>query len=144
VAVVTPFAEELVASFCAVDEWPEVLYEPDPLPSTRYPGDHRGVDRFSRDAEAERRCQRLLGCAEVLLGIPDDSPAARAAVVRSHPESRSVKGAAAGAGEQVKAAGLTTKELERVAGMCATGVHVTPLAEFCPPGLHAHDRKDLR
>ena len=140
----TPFAEELVASIRAVDKRLEALYQPEALPSTRYPGDHRAVDWSSPDAETERRCQHLPGCAEVLLGIPDDSPAARAAMVRSNPTPRWVKGTAAGTGEHVRAAGPTSEELGRVAGMCATGVHVAPLAEFCPQGLHAHDRKDLR
>jgi hypothetical protein len=80
VALVTPFAEELVASIRAVDERPEVLYKPDPRPSTRFPSKHRRLDRSSRDAEAERRCQHLPGCAEVLFGIPDDAPVGRTAV----------------------------------------------------------------
>ena len=140
----TPLAVELVASIRAVDERREVLDEPDPLPSTRFPGDHRGVDRPSRDAEGERRCQRLPRCAEVLFGLPDDSPAARAAALRSNPNSHWVNGTAAGTGEQVNAAGLAAEELGWVAGTCATGVHVAPLAELGPPGLHAHDHTDLR
>lgn len=142
-AVVAPFAEESTASVRAADDRSEVLYEPDPLPWTRYPGDHRGVGRSSRDAEADRRCQRLPGRAEVLFGIPDDSSAARTAVVRSHPSSGWGKGTA-GTGEQVKAAGLSAKELERAAGMCPSAVHVAPSAGICPPGPHTHDRTDLR
>ena len=141
---VTPFAEELVASIRAVDERPEVLHEPDPLPSTRFPADRRRVDQSGRDTEAERRCQRLPGCAEVLVGIPDDSPAARAAVPPSHPNSRWVNGTAAGTGDRVKAAGLTAEELERVAIVCASGMPVVRRADYCLPGPHAHDREDLR
>jgi hypothetical protein len=79
VAVVTPLEAELVEPIRAVADGIEVLYEPDLLPPIRYPGDHDGVDGFSRDAEAERRWQRLLGSAEVLFGLPDDSSAALAA-----------------------------------------------------------------
>jgi phosphoglycerate dehydrogenase-like enzyme len=48
-----------------------------------------------------------------------------------------VQGTAAGTGEQLKAAGLTRNELERVAVTSASGVHVGPLAEFCLLGLLA-------
>ena len=137
VAIATPLEAELVASIRAVDERLEVLYEPDLLPATRYRGDHKGVDGFSRDAEAERRWQDLLGKAEVLFGLPGDSPAGLAGVVRSNPELRWVQGTAAGTGEQLKAAELTEAELERVAITSASGVHVDPLAEFCLLGLLA-------
>ena len=53
-----------------------------------------------------------------------------------------MQGTAAGTGEQVKAAGLTAEELERVAVTSASGVHVGPLAEFCLLGLLAFT-KDL-
>lgn len=137
VAIATPLEAELVASIRTVDERLEVLYEPDLLPAVRYAGDHKGADGFSRDAEAEGRWQDLLGKAEVLFGLPGDSPAALASVVRSNPGLRWVQGTAAGTGEQLKAAELTEAELERVAITSASGVHVGPLAEFCLLGLLA-------
>jgi phosphoglycerate dehydrogenase-like enzyme len=135
VAIATPLDGELVEPIRAISDRIEVLYEPELLPPTRYPGDHHGAARFSRDAEAERRWQELLGRAEVLFGLPDDSPASLAALVRSNPGLRWVQGTAAGTGEQLKAAGLTAEELERVAVTSASGVHVGPLAEFCLFGL---------
>jgi phosphoglycerate dehydrogenase-like enzyme len=135
VAIVTPLEAKLVEPIRAVADGIAVLYEPDLLPPVRYPGDHHGIDGFSRDAEDKRRWQRLLGSAEVLFGLPDDSPAALAEVVRSNPGLRWVQGTAAGTGEQVKAAALTAEELERVAITSASGVHVGPLAEFCLLGL---------
>jgi phosphoglycerate dehydrogenase-like enzyme len=135
VAIATPIDPILVDPIRAVADGIEVLYEPDLLPPIRYPGDHDGVEGFSREAQAERRWQRLLGSAEVLFGLPDDSPAALAAVVRSNPGLRWVQGTAAGTGEQVKAAALTAEELERVVITSASGVHVGPLAEFCLLGL---------
>jgi len=131
VAIVTPIDSELVKPIRAVADNVEVLYEPDLLPAVRYPGDHQGVEGFSRDPDAERRWQQLLDSSEVLFGLPGDSPAGLAAVVRSNPGLRWVQGTAAGTGEQVKAAGLTEEELERVAITSASGVHVEPLAEFC-------------
>jgi len=135
VAIVTPIEAELVEAIRAVADGIEVLYEPGLLPPVRYPGDHQGVPGFGRDAEAERRWQELLERAEVLFGLPGDSPAGLAAVVRSNPRLRWVQGTAAGTGEQVKAAGLTEEELERVVVTSASGVHVGPLAEFCLLGL---------
>jgi phosphoglycerate dehydrogenase-like enzyme len=137
VAIATPLDPVLADSIRDAADGIELLHEPDLLPATRYPGDHRGVDGFSRDAEAERRWQELLGRAEVLFGLPDESPAALAAVVRCNPSLRWVQGTAAGTGEQVRAAGLTAEELERVAITSASGVHVGPLAEFCLLGLLA-------
>jgi phosphoglycerate dehydrogenase-like enzyme len=142
VAIATPIDGELVGPIRAISDRIEVLYEPDLLPPTRYPGDHHGAARFSRDADAERRWQELLGRAEVLFGLPDDSPASLAALVRSNPGLRWVQGTALGTGEQLEAAGLTAEELERVAVTSASGVHVGPLAEFCLLGLLAFT-KDL-
>jgi len=142
VGIVTPIDPELVEPIRAVAEGVEVLYEPDLLPPVRFPGDHQGVAEFFRDVERERRWQELLGSAEVLLGLPGDSPAGLAAVVRDNPRLRWVQGTAAGTGEQVKAAGLTEEELERVVITSASGVHVGPLAEFCLLGL-LHFTKDV-
>ncbi|MGI8844867.1 MAG: D-2-hydroxyacid dehydrogenase [Thermoleophilaceae bacterium] len=142
VAIVTPIEPELVEPIRAVADGVEVLYEPALLPPVRYPGDHQGVVGFTRDGDAERRWQELLGSAEVLFGVPGDSPAGLAAVVRSNSRLRWVQGTAASTGEQVKAAGLTVEELERVVITSASGVHVGPLAEFCLMGL-LHFTKDV-
>ncbi|MGI8557894.1 MAG: D-2-hydroxyacid dehydrogenase [Solirubrobacteraceae bacterium] len=134
VVIATPIAAGLVEPIRAV-AGVEVLYEPDLLPEVRYPGDHEGVEGFIRDPDGERRWQEMLRGAEVMLGLPGDSPEGLAAVVRSNPDLRWVQGTAAGTGEQVKAAGLTGEELERVTFTSASGVHVGPLAEFCLLGL---------
>lgn len=135
VGVATPLQGALVEAIRGAFTGIEVLYEPDLLPPTRYPGDHHGMEEFHRDGNAKHRWQDLLNSAEVLLGLPDDSPAALASVVRSNPRLRWVQGTAAGTGEQVKAAGLSVGELERVVFTSASGVHVGPLAEFCMLGL---------
>jgi phosphoglycerate dehydrogenase-like enzyme len=142
VTIATPLEVELVDAIRTAAVGVEVLHEPDLLPARRYPGDHRGVAGFRRDAAAERRWQALLGRAEVLFGIPGDSPTCLAGVVRSNPRLRWVQATAAGAGEQVAAAGLTADELGRVVVTSASGVHVGPLAEFCMLGLLAFT-KDL-
>jgi phosphoglycerate dehydrogenase-like enzyme len=48
-----------------------------------------------------------------------------------------VQATAAGAAEQVRAAGLSAEELDRVVVTTAGGVHAVPLAEFCLMGLLA-------
>ncbi|MGI8420699.1 MAG: D-2-hydroxyacid dehydrogenase [Gaiellaceae bacterium] len=137
VAIATPIEAELVASIRDVSDRLSVLYEPDLLPPTRYPEDHHGVESFRRGANEESRWRELLAQAEVVFGIPDDSPEGLAAVVRDNPRLRWVQGTAAGTGEQLKAAGLTEEELDRVTVTRASGVHVWPLAEFCLLGLLA-------
>lgn len=141
-AIATPLEAQLVQEIRTVAGPVEVLYEPDLLPETRYPGDHRGVDGATRGAQAQRRWQAMLRRAEVLFGLPGDSPAGLAAAVRANPGLRWVQGTAAGTGEQVRAADLTRAELERVKITSASSVHVTPLAEFCLMGLLAF-AKDL-
>jgi phosphoglycerate dehydrogenase-like enzyme len=142
VAIATPLEADLVARIRKVDPRVEVLYEPDLLPPTRYPGDHKGIEGFVRSPEAERRWQHMLESAEVLFGLPGDSPSGLATAVRANPGLRWVQGTAAGTGEQVRAAGLTDEELGRVTITSARGTHAIPLAEFCLLGLLAFT-KDL-
>jgi phosphoglycerate dehydrogenase-like enzyme len=137
VTIATPLEAALLAPIRALGDRVSVLYQPELLPPTRYPGDHRGVDGFRRTPEDESRWQQLLAQAEVLFGIPGDSPEGLAAAVRGSARLRWVQGTAAGTGEQLKAAGLTRDELKRVTVTSASGVHVGPLAEFCLLGLLA-------
>ncbi len=136
-AIATPLAGELVATIRKVDQRLEVLYDPDLLPPTRYPNDHRGVAGFTRTDERQRRWQAMIQQAEVLFGIPGDTSQGLREAVRSNPGLRFVQATAAGAGEQVRGAELTREELARVAVASASGVHAGPLAEFCILGLLA-------
>jgi phosphoglycerate dehydrogenase-like enzyme len=142
VAIATPLDGELVAEIRKVDQRLEVLYQPDLLPPTRYPNDHRGVADFVRTDEGERRWQAMIQQAQVLFGIPGDTFEGLREAVRSNPGLRFVQATAAGAGEQVRKAELTREELARVAIASASGVHAGPLAEFCIFGLLAF-AKDL-
>ncbi len=118
----------------------EVLYDPGLLPPTRFPGDHAGEEDFRRDAESEARFAAMLEQAEVLFGIPGDSPEGLRAAVSANARLRWVQGTAAGAGEQLRAAKLTEEELRRVTVTSAAGVHAGPLAEFSMLGLLAFAR----
>lgn len=137
VVIATPLEAELVAVVAAADARLDVRYQPDLLPARRFPGDHRGVGSFRRDPHQQQRWQTLLAEAEVLFGLPGDSPEGLADAVRTSAGLRWVQATAGGAGEQVGAADLTAEELHRVTITRAGGVHVGPLAEFAILGLLA-------
>jgi glyoxylate/hydroxypyruvate reductase len=137
VVIAGPLQAELVEPMRAVDPRVEVQYEPDLLPSPRYPNDHAGAGDFRRAPDDERRWWEMIGAAEVLFGIPGDSGDGLAEAVRVAPGLRWVQATSAGAGEQVGAAGLTAETLERVTVTSAAGIHAGPLAEFALFGLLA-------
>ncbi len=138
VVIATPLAAELVERVAGTGV--EVVFEPELLPPTRYVGDHRGEASFRRTDADQRRWAAMLAGAEILFGLPGDSPRQLAAIVGSGGPLRWVQATAAGAGEQVRAAGLSPEELERVAVTSASGVHAGPLAEFCLLGILAFSR----
>ena len=137
VLIASPLEAELAARIQAADPRAEVLFEPDLLPPARYPGDHRGDPSFARDAEGEARWRALLDRAEVLFGVPEDSTEGLAEVVNGLPRLRWVHATSAGAGEQVRRAGLSPEALKRVVITTSSGVHAVPLAEFAILGLLA-------
>ena len=137
VVIAGPLQAELVEPIRAVDSRLEVAYEPELLPPPRYPNDHAGAADFRRTPEEERRWWEMIGAAEVLFGIPGDSPDGLAEALRVAPGLRWVQATSAGAGEQVGGASLTREALERVIVTSAAGVHAGPLAEFALFGLLA-------
>src|SRR6478672_13572363 len=142
VAVATPLPVELRGLITAVDPGVELLVDDDLLPPMQYPGDHSGDPAYRRTPQQQAAFEALLAKAEVLYGIPDVHPATLAAAVRANPQLRWVHTMAAGGGGQVKAAGLTEAELERVLFTTSAGVHGGPLAEFAVFGVLA-GAKDL-
>ena len=137
VLIATPLESALVALIEAVDERLQVRYQPDLLPALRFPGDHRGIDGFHRSPKQEDRWRAMVAEAEVLFGLPGDVPQGLSEAVGANPGLRWVQATAGGAGEQVRAAGLSAEELDRVAITRAGGVHVGPLAEFAVLGVLA-------
>lgn len=142
VVIATPLEEELVREIRDTDARLRITHEPALLPPPRYPSDHKGDPDFRRDSRGEQRWNEMLDNAEVLFGAPGDSAEGLADAVRRGGRLRWIQATSAGAGEQVKAAGLSEADLERVAVTTASGVHATPLAEFCLLGLMAFT-KDL-
>lgn len=141
VAIATPLEPDLVRTIGAVDDRLDVQYQPDLLPPTRYPCDHRGLNSFTRSAEQRQQWQTMLSGAEVLFGFPGGTPEGLREVVRISPGLRWIQATAGGAGEQVQAAALTSDELERVLITRAGGVHSGPLAEFAMFGILAFAKR---
>ncbi len=140
--IATPVTEELVQRIRAAAPDAEVLYDPALLPPPRYPSDHAGDPGFRRGPQAEERFGRWVERAEVALGVPGETPdALRELVARGH-RLRWVQGTAAGAGQMVRAAGLSEADLHRVTFTSSVGVHATQLAEWAMLGLLAFT-KDL-
>ncbi len=141
VAIASPLEAELVESIQAVDARVELAYAPELLPPVRFAGDHRGIDGFARSPEDEQRYWETIAAAEVLYGVPGDSPEGLACAVRRADRLRWVQATSAGAGQQVGGAGLTAEELGRVIITTASGVHPGPLAEFTMLALLAFTKE---
>nr|WP_241732297.1 D-2-hydroxyacid dehydrogenase [Galbitalea soli] len=107
------------------------------LPPMRWPGDHGGDPAFTRTPEQQTAFDALVDSAEVLYGIPDESPLALARTVAANPGLRWVQTMAAGGGTQVKLAGLAGSDLERLVVTTSAGVHARSLAEFAVFGVLA-------
>jgi phosphoglycerate dehydrogenase-like enzyme len=137
VVIATPLEAELADNVRAVDERLDVAFAPELLPPARYPSDHSGEESFERTPEQEARFTELVRGAEVVLGFPRESPAGLAWVVRTAPGLRFLQATFAGAGQQIRAAGLTGEELARVAFASSAGIHATPLAEWSMFGILA-------
>lgn len=144
VMIATPLEPGLVEQIKSGLPDVEVHYAPELLPPPRYPCDHRGAADFLRTQDQERRWQELLSAAEVTFGIPGDDPKELRRLVHNAGPLRLVQGTAAGAGQQVKTAGLSADDLERVAVASSSGVHAGPLAEFALFGILAFTRGAAR
>jgi len=108
------------------------LYRPQ-----RGPADWSGDPSHRRTPGQEQAYRDMVDSADILFSLPDVDPAELARTVRANPNLRWVQAMAAGAGSQVRAAGLGPEELERVAVTTTAGVHGSPLAEFAVFGVLA-------
>lgn len=140
IVVASPLEPPLVSQIGSELAGYEVCYEPDLLPPARYQGDHRGRVGFRRSADGQRRWAELLREAEISFGIPGDDPDGLRRLVRGSSGLRFVQATAAGAGQQVEAAGLSEGDLARVTIATSSGVHAEPLAEFALFGVLAFAR----
>ncbi len=137
VAVATPLPPELCELIVEREPRIELVVEQDLLLPQTMPGDAYGDRSHRRPAAEQARFESLLDTAEAFYGVPDQSPRALARAVRANPGLRWVHTIPAGGGAQVKAAGLTPEELERIAFTTSAGVHGQSLAEFAVFGVFA-------
>lgn len=137
VAVATPLSEELCGLIEQLEPRVRLIRDQDLLPAMRHPADFSGDPSFRRTDEAQARFEAMLDAADALYGIPDVDPGALRRVVGANPRLRWVQVMAAGGGSQVREAGLSADELERVVFTTGAGVHGAPLAEFALFGLLA-------
>jgi phosphoglycerate dehydrogenase-like enzyme len=137
VVAATPPAPELTDLVKLVDPDIEVVVDHELLRPERFAADDPAEERFARTAEQQAAYEKLMTTADVLYGIPDQDPAMLARVVRAGPRLRWLHTLAAGGGSQVRAAGLTPAEMERVVFTTSAGMHAGPLAEFALFGLLA-------
>jgi phosphoglycerate dehydrogenase-like enzyme len=107
------------------------------LPPQLYTGDHQGDKDFRRTPSEQAEYERLIDSADALYGVPGQSGRELRRAVRANPRLRWVHTTPAGGGSQVRAAQLTSAELERITFTTSGGVHAEPLAEFAVFGVLA-------
>lgn len=142
VVVPTPLPEELCELIERTEPRVEMVRDQALLPPQGHPGDHRGDETFTRTAEEQVRFEKLIDSADALYGVPDQSPSQLKRTVEANRRLLWVHTTPAGGGGQVRAAGLSQEQLERIAFTTSGGVHAQPLAEFALFGVLA-GMKDL-
>lgn len=142
VAVAAPLTEALHALIETAEPRVELMRDASLVAPKRWDADFSGDPGFRRTPEQQSRFEALLDTADALYGIPDVDPDALSRTIKANPGLRWVHTMAAGGGGQVRAAGLSPAELERVAFTTSAGVHGGPLAEFAVFGILA-GAKDL-
>lgn len=133
----TPIPDELVQRIMQREPRVDLVVEQDLLPPMRHGGDHGGDPDWTRPEQDQQRFQSLVDSAEVLYGLPDEDSAALKRTVEANPKLQWVQTMPAGGGAQVKDAGLTEEQLQRIAFTTSAGAHEVPLAEFSVFGLLA-------
>jgi phosphoglycerate dehydrogenase-like enzyme len=137
VVAAAPITEELVDLVVSAEPRIDFVRDQSLLRPMRYPGDHSGPPGFERSSADQKRYDDLVDTAEVLYGLPDESSTQLARTVNANPSLRWVHAMPAGAGGQLRSAGLTDEQLARVVMTTSAGVHAEPLAEFALLGLLA-------
>jgi phosphoglycerate dehydrogenase-like enzyme len=129
---------EHVEHIRAVDARLDVLYAPELLPPARYAADH--YNTIERTLEEEARWRELLRQADILFDFDythfRDLP-------ELAPNVRWVQCSSAGIGQAVRRYGYDTRMPETVF-TTASGVHATPLAEFCIMTMLMHNKGAAR
>ncbi len=126
---------EHVEKIRAVSDRVRVIHEPDLLRKPRYAADHHGLET-TRSPEDEARWRSLLAKADVLF---DFDFGHEADLPELAPRVRWIQASSAGIGQFV----ARRRYHERMKGAIfttASGIHATPLAEFCALAMLAFSR----
>jgi glyoxylate/hydroxypyruvate reductase A len=108
----------------------EVLYDPELVPTPRYPGDHGGLP-LQLTPQQQERWEEMLQRADVAFDFDWQDPARLA---ERAPKLRWVQATSAGIGAFMTRTGLEDTSL---VATTAAGIHAVPLAEFALGGaLH--------
>ncbi|MGK9221529.1 MULTISPECIES: D-2-hydroxyacid dehydrogenase [unclassified Microbacterium] len=135
--IATDLSEQLCRELERREPRLEIVRDPSLCRPMRWPADWGGDPAHVRSPAEQEAFDALVDSADILFSIPDTDPAALARTVRANPRLRWVHVMAAGGGAQVKAAGLTEEELDRVVFTTSAGVHGSTLAEFAVFGVLA-------
>jgi glyoxylate/hydroxypyruvate reductase len=127
VVIASYLEPELVERIVAAHPEVNVTYEPELLPSPRYPADHTGPHPQLSQSELER-WERILGSAEVCFDFDWHDPAA---LPTRSPKLRYIQATSAGVGGFMTRTGLHDSDIQVAT---AAGVHAVPLAEFALMG----------
>lgn len=137
VVVATPLSEQNGQRILELEPRIDLIRDQSLYPPMRHAADFSGDPSFRRSPEQQRAFEEMVDSADVLYGIPDVDPAALKRTADTNSRLRWVHTMAAGGGGQVKAAGLSSDQLERILFTTSAGVHGGPLAEFAIFGLLA-------
>ncbi|WP_010204265.1 D-2-hydroxyacid dehydrogenase [Salinibacterium sp. PAMC 21357] len=136
----TPLSEDLCALIESLEPRVHLIRDQSLLPPMRFTADYAGDPDFSRTTHRQSQFMKLLNSADALYGIPDLSTPLLKEVVQQNGGLRWVQTMAAGGGAQIREAGFTRQELDRVTFTTSAGVHGGPLAEFALFGLLAANK----
>ncbi|TFH15931.1 D-2-hydroxyacid dehydrogenase [Candidatus Bathyarchaeota archaeon] len=118
-------ASELIEKIKEVDPRITILYDPGLLGIPRYPNDQHG-SAIQRTSEQEKKLQNMMAEADILYGyVP---PKYQDNIKKWFPRLRWNQSPSAGIGWGAKTHGWTETD---VTFTTASGMHATPLAEFC-------------
>jgi phosphoglycerate dehydrogenase-like enzyme len=138
--LVTSYLEpEHIDQFRALDERLDIIYEPDLLPSPRYPADHTGIPQHRTKAQ-EARWLDHLATSEIHFDFDYTN---RDTLPDLAPNVRWIQGTSAGIGQLIKRYNYTSR-MPRTIFTTASGVHAQPLAEFCMMSMLMFSRGLLR
>jgi phosphoglycerate dehydrogenase-like enzyme len=137
VVIAVDLPEELCARIEQAEPRVEVVRDRELYRPRRFPADWEGDPAHERTPAQQERFERMIDSADVLFSLPDVLPAQLARTAEANPRLRWVMTMAAGGGSQLRAAGLTPDQLERIAVTTSAGTHGGPLAEFALLGVLA-------